>query len=1073
MPPTSHPLYRHHALLVALLLLLCLPAGGARPLRADAASAAPAAPLVQSEPERLVTLLVELSAPSAVEALAQARAAQGPPAATEAATGAANAAALAAATQAAVAAAGAEQDALQASLAALGAQTLYRAQRVYNGIAVRLPAAQVESLHALPGVRAVSPILAKAPDNRVSVPFLGLPAVWQAAGGTAKEVRVAVIDTGIDYAHATFGGRGLAAPENDPTRIGDVPDFPSLKVVGGYDFVGDDYNANPNLPGYQPEPQPDPDPMDCWGHGTHVAGTVAGYGVTGPGKPFAGPWNAAADIAAMRVGPGVAPEAQLYALKVFGCTGASDVVDQAIEWAVDPNGDGDFADRVDVINLSLGSAFGGPEDTTSRAVEAAAATGVIVVASAGNAGDVYYAMGSPAAAPHAISVAATVVEQFEAGEFGSAHDTLAGFSARGPNRAATLKPDVSAPGDAITSARLGSGIGTATYSGTSMAAPHVAGVMAILRQTHPDWSANDLKALLINSAAPAVRVSDAYTSTLYPPMRAGAGRVDIAAALRSDLIAYADEPRGLVHLSFGALEVQGARSDTRRVRVVNHGARDVVLRPLYTPLADLPGAAVVLSTTETLTVPAGGAVAFPVLLETEAAALRDLPDATLAPPAGPAAWQAEEAGLLWFWPEPAHFDAAGGDDIWGAFTLDPVHRTLTYTVALSGTAPAAVSRVTLHRGPPGFAAAEPAYTLLERSGPETPSFPISGTLTLTASDLPLLAAGYLQLVIQTETPTGTRAAPLVAAQPVLKLPLYATPRPIAAMRAASSVLDFGTQASAARPLALAGAPLLGSNPPTTTQSLVSLLELHLRSPRAPVSRNPPTPGAADIQFVGMASDAPAAGGLARARLAFGVAMYEAWSTPSEVQIEIYIDSTGDGVPDHVVYNTDLRALHGSGESSDAFVAAVRALDGSLPQAGDPLNALPPEGHPTALFQSNVVLISLPAALLDLSARNSVLAIRVQTAVRYDNKLIGDSTPLLRFDAARPGLRLTGGKAGLPVFPDTPDTLLSIGFDRIAYDRSTADGLLLLHHHNGSGRRAEVVEIRYSWQHQLWLPFAGR
>src|SRR6185295_3095678 len=95
------------------------------------------------------------------------------------------------------------------------------------------------------------------------------------------------------------------------------------------------------------------------------------------------------------------------ALRVFGCTGGTTVTVQAIDWAIDPNDDGDFSDHLDVINMSLGSAFGGPATTTALASENAALAGVIVVASAGNSGDTYFIGGSPGSAAHAISVAAT------------------------------------------------------------------------------------------------------------------------------------------------------------------------------------------------------------------------------------------------------------------------------------------------------------------------------------------------------------------------------------------------------------------------------------------------------------------------------------------------------------------------------------------------------------------------------------------------------------------------------------------------------------------------------------------
>ena len=264
-------------------------------------------------------------------------------------------------------------------------------------------------------------------------------------------------------------------------------------MVGGFDFAGDDYNASAG--GDRNIPHPDPDPMDCYGHGTHVAGTAAGSGVTATRMTYTGPYDASTDYSQLYIGPGVAPDASLYALKIFGCNGSTNLTDLALEWAVDPNQDGDFGDHLDVINLSLGTPYGWEYDTSVAAANNAALAGVIVVASAGNSGDIQLITSTPASADRAISVAATQ----------HAADTVAGFSSRGPRRGdASLKPDVAAPGTGIVSAKSGSGTERIGNSGTSMAAPHVTGLMALLRQAHRDWSVEELKALAMNSAIPIV-----------------------------------------------------------------------------------------------------------------------------------------------------------------------------------------------------------------------------------------------------------------------------------------------------------------------------------------------------------------------------------------------------------------------------------------------------------------------------------------------------------------------------------------------------------------------------------------
>ena len=113
----------------------------------------------------------------------------------------------------------------------------------------------------------------------------------------------------------------------------------------------------------------------------------------------------------MKIGPGVAPDAEIYAFRVFGCSGSTNVVIEALDRALDPNGDGDFSDRVNVVNMSLGGEFSPQDDPEAYAVDALTRAGVLSVISAGNAndyslrGDTYSNSGHPATAASAITVA--------------------------------------------------------------------------------------------------------------------------------------------------------------------------------------------------------------------------------------------------------------------------------------------------------------------------------------------------------------------------------------------------------------------------------------------------------------------------------------------------------------------------------------------------------------------------------------------------------------------------------------------------------------------------------------------
>ena len=158
-------------------------------------------------------------------------------------------------------------------------------------------------------------------------------------------------------------------------------------MKGGYDFIGEDWAADDD------SPEPDPNPIDTQGHGSHVADIAAGRSADGSHL-------------------GIAPGAGVYALKVCSavatsCSGVALL--EALDWALDPNGDKDISDAVDIVNMSLGSNYGQAQDDLSVAVNNIVRAGVVVVASAGNAADRPFIVGSPSTAERAISVAQTAL----------------------------------------------------------------------------------------------------------------------------------------------------------------------------------------------------------------------------------------------------------------------------------------------------------------------------------------------------------------------------------------------------------------------------------------------------------------------------------------------------------------------------------------------------------------------------------------------------------------------------------------------------------------------------------------
>jgi minor extracellular serine protease Vpr len=232
----------------------------------------------------------------------------------------------------------------------------------------------------------------KSLNDHNTVTFIGAD-VLHKAGITGKGMKVGIIDTGIDYTHAMLGGPGKKEVYEsvNPSAMAPAELFPNQKVVGGKDFVGTDYSSgDPDIE--KNIPKPDLNPIDEAGHGSHVSGTVAGLGD------------------GVKTYSGVAPDAKLYALKVFGKEGStSDIaVIAALEYAADPSEKADPADRLDVVNLSLGGGYGKPKILYTEAIKNLTKGGTVVVASAGNSGDNPYIVGAPSTADEAISVAAGI-----------------------------------------------------------------------------------------------------------------------------------------------------------------------------------------------------------------------------------------------------------------------------------------------------------------------------------------------------------------------------------------------------------------------------------------------------------------------------------------------------------------------------------------------------------------------------------------------------------------------------------------------------------------------------------------
>ena len=406
---------------------------------------------------------------------------------------------------------------------------------VLDALAVELPSSQVPRLAKLPGVARVYPSvryhsLGGAAQTLNQTPALiGATAIWGPNLTTAGNgMKIGIIDDGVNQTHPFLSPSGFAMPAGFPKGN---TNYTTNKVIVARAFApASPKYANANLPF-------DPNQSE---HATHVSGIAAGD----HGTVASGGLNVS----------GIAPKAFLGNYKVLtiptisgvGLDGNSPEIAKGIEAAV--------ADGMDVINLSLGEPEIEPSrDIVVKAIDGAARAGVVPAIAAGNDFDGFGrgSVGSPGSAPLAITVAAAKKSL-----------VIANFSSGGPTPVSLqMKPDVTAPGDFVLSSVPANEGLWASWSGTSMASPHVAGAAALLKQIHPTWTVAQIKSALVLTGTPVYTGSNHATETTSA--REGGGFIKVPRA--NDPLIFAS-PTGL---SFGLL--RGGATSAKTVTLSNAG----------------------------------------------------------------------------------------------------------------------------------------------------------------------------------------------------------------------------------------------------------------------------------------------------------------------------------------------------------------------------------------------------------------------------------------------------------------------------------------------------------------------
>jgi len=375
------------------------------------------------------------------------------------------------------------------------AQVRWRYAVVLDGLAVALARRDVPMLSGIAGIERVhtggrfGATLDSGPSIIGADELWGGPTLPTAGNG----VKIGIIDDGVDQSHPFFNPSGYSYPSGFPKG---QRSFTTPKVIVARAFA-------PATTTWQHARKPF-DPVES-AHGTHVAGIAAGNVLQAP-------------VDGRGTLSGSAPRAYIGNYKAlstpsdFGLIDNAGEVIAAIEAAV--------RDGMDVINMSFGEFETDPaRNVVDAAVDGAADAGVVPVAAAGNSWDDWGrgSIGSPATASRAIAVAATTKST-----------TIASFSSSGPTALSLrMKPHVSAPGASILSSVPEREGKWASFSGTSMAAPHVAGAAALLVQRHPDWTVDEITSALVQTGSP---VGDPDTDLEAAATREGGGLVDLPQA---------------------------------------------------------------------------------------------------------------------------------------------------------------------------------------------------------------------------------------------------------------------------------------------------------------------------------------------------------------------------------------------------------------------------------------------------------------------------------------------------------------------------------------------------------------
>jgi subtilisin family serine protease len=922
-------------------------------------------------------------------------------------------------------------------------------------------------------------------------------APWGTASVHGEGIKVADIDTGLDYVHRNFGGNANYTGVTDTNANGH---FPSAKVPGGTDLVGDAYNADDPTS----VPHPDNNPMDCNGHGTDTASLIAGFGENNDGSTYTGTYDATnPNMANLKISPGFAPQALLYPVRVFGCNGSTNVVTEAIDWAI--------TNHMDVINMSLGSDESPADDPDAVAASNAAAMGIIVCSAAGNAGDSYYIHSSPASATGTLSVAATFNDQN--GFISNA--TVNGNSANLSGQSfaaiyADTSPHTNATGDLVyaiphdastplTNAAQVAGKlvlidrGAVTFA-TKAANAQAAGATGII-------VANNQGDPIVQGSTGPLSVPDVMIST------ADGTTIKTAANFN----ATTGVPANPTNVTIAAGGIMITKSTNPPGSAAGPGSPDTV--PSYTARGPrLPDSAVkpdVAAPAEVVGVAAvrtgtaaqnfnGTSSATPHVAGTMAL-LRQLHPT----------WSVQELNALIC--NTATHDLAttvgGSNKIGvgriGAGRIDLTNAATANVVAFNGSDPNLLgvsfgvvetpvngtSTLTKNITVENKGATNVTYNLTIANNPALPgatySFPNGGSVTVNAgatvtvpvkldiagSSLKHAKEGSVSFLLPavqgrqwlTEA-AGYAVFTPTDSSPTLRVAVYAAPKPVSAMHTTATNFNIKKNSVASVSLPLAGT---GVNTGSSyglgfdILSLVKPFELQYKGVG-------PSTDANILKYVGVTSDFGVNGTTPEAAVyTFGIEGFGDAAVPefNSSDKEIVIDTDQDGTFDFQIFLTSIP--NGTSHSNEYVPVVVDLHANTATQVPFPYetNVLDPVFNPdgnaggkdTNSFNNSAVLVPVPANMLILQARFGAPTKFNYVVVTFDRSgNLVDQTPLLTYDARHPGFIVQGGQTEPFYYSDLPGGTIPVQYNSKNFQSNGSLGVWLVHRHNADGQRSDVV-----------------